>query len=175
MSRTLSIIAAVTNDRAIGRGGDQPIYIKDDLRHFKALTMGRPVIMGRRTWQALPRKPLPGRDNIVLSRNATFQAPGAKVCNSLDTALDQLGADVPDPMVIGGASVYERAMAMPQTHTLYLTRIDTAVPDADTFFPDYGDWQLTGCSPWMTDRTTGYKYRYEVYERSGVAHVTEKP
>jgi len=123
----------------IGRDGDLPWRLGDDLRLFKARTLGKPVVMGRKTWESLPKAPLPGRPNIVVSRNWAFRAPGARVYSSLETALavacararhDKQG----EVFVIGGASLYERALA--RTQRMYIAEVDAA-PDGDVRFPDF--------------------------------------
>ncbi len=135
---TLALIAAVARNGAIGK--DNALLLKDpaDQRHFRDVTMGWPVIMGRRTWESLPPRfrPLPGRRNIVLSRDPSLQLPGAERVSSLDQAL-QLCADSERAFVIGGAELY--ALALPLAQELVLTEIDAEL-DGDTFFP-----------PWLRD------------------------
>lgn len=129
----LSLIAAVAHDGAIGRDNDLLWHDSRDQKHFRAATMGCPVIMGRRTWDSLPERfrPLPGRRNIVVTRNATWQAPGAEVAHSLAEALT-LVADVPKAFVMGGGQLY--AEALPCADELELTEVDASFA-ADTFFP----------------------------------------
>lgn len=129
----LSLIAAVGRGREIGRGNDLLWRTREDQLHFKHTTMGHPVVMGRKTWESLPEKfrPLPGRRNIVVSRNAQFAASGAEVVDSLDAAL-ALAGDVPQVFVVGGAQLY--ALALPRVDQLVLTEID-ATFEADVFFP----------------------------------------
>lgn len=161
---TLSIIVAIAADGAIGRGGDQPFYISEDLRHFKSLTTGHPIIMGRKTFQALPKGALPGRRNIVISRDPAFTAPGAEVVPSIEAAL-ALVADVPEAFIIGGATIY--ALALPLASSLYVTRIDATVPDADTWFPaiDAARWHLVDRSATRIDPKLNIPYRFEEYTR----------
>lgn len=155
----ISIIVAIARDRAIGRDGDQPFYISGDLRRFRQLTMGRPIIMGRRTFEALPHGALPGRRNIVVSRNRAFTAPGVETASSLDEAI-ALADGAPEVMVIGGGSIY--ASALPRATRLLLTEIDAPVPGADTFFPEYDPdaWVTDDLSSWVLDPCSGVKYRY---------------
>lgn len=123
MSLTLSLIVAAAENGCIGRGGDLPWHIPEDLRHFKRLTMGRPVVMGRKTWESIEKRlggPLPGRENIVLSRSGL----------SLDDALAGREGEV---FVIGGAQIY--ALALPRADRIYLTRVHRSVK-GDTFFPE---------------------------------------
>lgn len=164
----MTVIASIGERGELGRGGDLCWHIREDLRRFRELTMGSPVIMGRKTWESLPRRPLPGRLNIVVSRNPLFTggADGADaphvVARSLPEALKAAGGD---GFIIGGASLYEQAL--PLADRLELTRILAADPEADTFFPaiDPARWRLTACSEVMTD-ATGLRFRYETYESS---------
>lgn len=138
MQHTITIIAAVTRDLAIGHGGDLLYHISDDLRHFKTLTMGHPIVMGRRTFESFPKGALPGRRNIVVSRNSAYTAPGAETVGSLEEALalaatESEGIDPSEIFVIGGGQIYSQAL--PLAHRLELTLIDTERPDADTRFP----------------------------------------
>lgn len=135
----LALIVAMDRARAIGRDGGMPWHLPDDLRHFKQVTMGKPVLMGRRTWDSIGRA-LPGRRNLVLTRQDHAHFGGAETVTSLDQAR-ALCADAPELMVIGGGAVY--AMTLPLAHTLWLTEIDTEVADADTWFPphDPAQWQ----------------------------------
>jgi dihydrofolate reductase len=129
----LSLIAAVARNRAIGRGNDLLWNDPRDQKHFRAKTLGCPVIMGRRTWDSLPERfrPLPGRRNIVITRNADWLAPGAEVTHSLPQALARV-ADVPKAFVIGGGELY--AQALPLADELEITEIGQAF-EGDTFFP----------------------------------------
>ena len=131
----LSLIAAVARNGVIGRGNDLAVKLPEDQRHFRSTTAGAPVIMGRSTWDSLPARfrPLPGRRNIVLTRQAAWAADGAEVVHTLDDAL-ALAAGAPRVFVIGGAQVY--ALAMPHADELVLTEIDRDV-DGDTHFPDW--------------------------------------
>lgn len=137
MKPAVTIIVAIDRNRAIGRRGDLIYRIREDLRHFKATTMGHPVIMGRNTWQSLPHA-LPGRRNIVVSTNPDFSAPGAETATSLADAI-ALASAAPDGtpaeeiFIIGGARLY--AAAIPVADRLIVTEIDYACSDADTFFP----------------------------------------
>lgn len=163
----MTIIAAITRDRALGRGGDMIYRISADLKRFKQLTMGRPIVMGRRTFESFPAGPLPGRRNIVISRSAAPDIPsppaGATIewHPSLEAALEAAG---PGAMVIGGGQVY--AQAMPLADRLEITEIDAGAPDADTYFPAIApEWQLIESSPWQTDPRTGVNFRYKTYSR----------
>ena len=128
----LAAIVAVDENWAIGRNGSLLCHLPADMRRFKSLTMGCPVIMGRKTWESLPKGALPGRLNVVVTRNSGYQAPGAVVCTSVEAALAAT-ASAPRRFIIGGAQLY--ASTIDAVDTLYLTRIHATFPDADTFFP----------------------------------------
>lgn len=127
----ISLVVAVAHNGVIGRDGGLPWHISSDLKRFKALTMGKPVIMGRKTWESLPRKPLPGRRNIVITRQQGYEAPGADVVASPEAALALCKAE-PDVAVIGGGEIY--GMFWDKADRLYLTEIDLEV-DGDTRLP----------------------------------------
>jgi dihydrofolate reductase len=139
------LIAALADNGVIGHGGTMPWRLKSDMRHFRALTIGKPVVMGRKTYLSLSISPLPRRTNIVVSRDATFTAPGIVVAPSLEAALQAARGDVlrrraDAVMVIGGADIY--AQAMPLADRLEITQIHAA-PEGDTRFPaiDLGVWR----------------------------------
>ena len=129
------LIAAVARNGVIGRDNDLPWRLPEDLQFFRRTTMGHPVLMGRRNWDSLPAKfrPLPGRHNLVLTRNPDWRAEGATVVHSLAQALDQLG-DAPVLYVIGGGELYR--LALPLADEIVLTEIDREV-DGDVHFPDW--------------------------------------
>jgi dihydrofolate reductase len=129
----LSLIVAVADNGVIGARGGIPWHIPEDVRRFKALTMGKPVIMGRRTWESLPRRPLRGRQNIVISRNEHYSAPGARVVRDFESALFA-AADVEEAFVLGGTAIF--ALALPQADRIYLTEVH-ASPEGDTYFPTF--------------------------------------
>ena len=134
------IVAAVARNRAIGKDNQLLWSLPEDMAHFKALTAGRTVVMGRKTWESLPPRfrPLPGRRNIVVSRQAGYAAPGAELAGSLENALE-LASTADMVFVIGGEQIYRQAMAL--ADRLELTEVDLA-PDADAWFPDVAaaDW-----------------------------------
>ncbi len=149
---TLALIAIVARNGAIGRGNALLWHLREDLQHFKRTTLGSPVVMGRRTWDSIGR-PLPGRRNIVVTRNPGWAAPGTEAAPSLDAALAML-ADAPKVFVIGGGELY--AQALPRADELVITEVDADVADADTFFPDWpreafesevGAWQQAADGP----------------------------
>ncbi len=131
------LIVALDNADAIGRNGTLPWHLPDDLRRFKALTTGHTILMGRRTFVSIGH-PLPNRRNLVLTHDTAFTAPGIEVVHSMDEAL----ASADDPLfVIGGGTVY--AQALPIATRLVLTRVETTIADADTFFPKWesAEWR----------------------------------
>ena len=165
-SLDISLVWAQARDGAIGRDGTMPWHLPEDLAHFKAVTLGGPVLMGRCTWESLPERfrPLPGRENFVVSRQPGFVAEGAVVVGSLDAALAAAanggGGRV---SVIGGGQLYRAAM--PAATELIVTRIDLDVPDADTFAPEIGPgWRLLDAGEPLISRT-GLGYRFERYRK----------
>lgn len=156
--RPLSVIVAVGRDGAIGRDGGLIWRIPADLKRFRQLTMGHAVIMGRRTWQSLPKGALPGRRNIVLTRDDSFEAPGAETAASLADALALCAGD-PEPFVIGGAQVY--AQALPHADRLYLTLVDEECADADARLEGYDPREWRVVSRGDTETTdAGIRYSY---------------
>lgn len=157
----LSLVGAVASNGAIGKNNGLLWSEPEDQKHFRRITLGRPVVMGRRTWDSLPARfrPLPGRRNIVVTRDAAWQAEGAEAATSFDAAL-ALVADAPEVCVIGGAQIY--ALALPHARTLLLTEIDADL-DGDTFFPDFDRRRFT-----VTDRephisAQGVSYSFVTY------------
>ena len=141
----LCAIVAQSENRVIGRGNKMPWHIPEDFRHFKSVTMGKPVIMGRKTFESIG-KPLPGRGNIVVSRS--FSAEGVEVRSSLEEALalakEIAGRDgVDEIMIIGGGQIYEQAL--PITDRVYLTEVHQVIADGDAFFPalNKNEWRET--------------------------------
>lgn len=131
----IHIIAAIDQHRGIGYGGDMLYHIREDLRRFKSLTMGHTLVMGRKTFDSLPGGALPGRRNIVITRNEAWTAQGAERASSLAEALAMAAGD--EIYIIGGGQVY--AEALPLADVLDLTLIHSAAPEVDTFFPPYED------------------------------------
>jgi dihydrofolate reductase len=162
----VGLVWAQAHDRVIGRDGVMPWHLPEDLRRFRQVTDGATVVMGRTTWLSLPERfrPLPGRRNVVLSRQARFEAPGAEVRHSLDEAL-ALGSPAERIWVIGGAEVY--AAALPLADRLAVTEIDAQV-DGDARAPVVDStWQRTACDPptgWH-ESATGLRYRFLDYRR----------
>jgi len=140
IDRRLFIVVAVAADGVIGRQGTLPWHIPADLRRFKALTMGRPMIMGRRTFESLPGV-LPGRRHIVITRDTAWRAPGTEPATSLDAAIT-LAGDAPDIAIVGGAEIF--ALALPRTARIELTTVHTTIPDGDVHMPPLGEgWHET--------------------------------
>jgi dihydrofolate reductase len=155
------LVAAVAANGVIGANGRLPWHLPEDLRHFKALTLGHPVIMGRRTWESLGRA-LPGRENIVVTRAPGYEAPGASVAASLDAAL-ALCAGEPTAFVIGGGELYAEALAV--ADGLVLTEIRRDYP-GDARFPDYdrSAWRETQRKP--QTGADGLRFDFVLYERA---------
>ncbi len=161
----IKIIAAVGRDGAIGRRGELAFHISADLRRFKALTTGHTVVMGRRTFESLPKGALPNRRNIVVTRNPQFSAPGVETASSLQNALDMGAASDGDTFIIGGGEIY--AQAIPQAGELLLTEVDADCPGADTFFPIVSpeEWELNDAADYETDAKSGLSYRFVCFCR----------
>lgn len=148
----INIIAAVARNRAIGSENKLIYWLPNDLKRFKALTTGHTIIMGRNTYLSLPKGALPNRRNVVLSTTVS-ELPGCECFKSLDEALDHCQPDE-DIYIIGGASVYEQAIA--RADRLCLTEVDDTPDKADAFFPPYEDWK----EEWREDHTTDEKHAY---------------
>ena len=159
----LTLVAAVARNGVIGIDNRLPWHLPADLRHFKALTMGNTVIMGRKTWESLPTnfRPLPGRRNVVVTRNAGYQAAGAEVATSLPAAIAAAGKG--EAFVIGGAELY--AAALPLADRLQLTEIDAAF-EGDTHFPaiDPHRWREAARESHRDD--AGLAYAFVTYQRN---------
>ncbi|QJR82763.1 type 3 dihydrofolate reductase [Alteromonas pelagimontana] len=161
------MIAAMAHNRVIGADNGMPWRLPADLRHFKQKTVGKPIIMGRKTYDSIG-KALPGRTNIVLSSKQGFLLPDACVVPTPDDAIDQAMTLTPhdeEIMVIGGGKIYEAFM--PLANTLYLTFIDLAV-EGDTYFPDYlaqGKWNETAREAFSPDDNNPYHYEFVTFER----------
>jgi dihydrofolate reductase len=159
----ISLIAALDRNRAIGRAGTMPWHLPEDLRRFKALTLGRPVLMGRKTALAIGRA-LPGRTNLVLTRGDSAPFAGQEVVHSVEDAIAR-AHDAGELAVIGGGEVY--ALAMPHATHLHLTWIDTAAEDADTHFPafDAGEWCEVSREHHAADARHAHAMDFVDYER----------
>lgn len=160
----ISLIVAAANNNAIGKEGGMPWHLPNDLRHFKNLTWGMPVVMGRKTFESLG-KPLAGRKNIVISRQAGWSAAGAVVVKTIEDALFVAReADMKEVMVIGGGEIYKSLFD--RAKRIYLTRVE-AEPEADTFFPviDPQQWHLMSQKNHEADEKNAYNYSFQVWER----------
>jgi dihydrofolate reductase len=157
---TISLIAAVTRDGGLGKDNQLLVHLPGDLPRFKRLTLGHPIVMGRKTWDSIGR-PLPGRRNIVITRNADWAATGAERAPGFDAAL-ALAGDVERVCVIGGAEIY--ALALPLADELLLTEIE-ADCDADAFFPDWPRDDFRVVSTESNTTAQGLVYRYVTYRR----------
>jgi dihydrofolate reductase len=161
----MGLVWAQSTSGVIGRGGDIPWRVPEDLARFKELTMGHTVVMGRRTWESLPARvrPLPGRRNIVLSRQADFKADGADVLGSLEQASTVLEAE-PQTWVIGGAQIY--LLALPLANRCEVTEVDIDLPrdDDDALAPVLDDGWLGVTGEWRLSRS-GLRYRFHSYCR----------
>lgn len=166
MTSHLALIAALARNRVIGRDNRLPWHLPADLRFFKRTTMGKPLLMGRRTWESIGR-PLPGRRMIVLSRDPGYQAPGCTVARSLDEAVEIAGT-VPEIMVIGGATLYQQTL--PRAERLYLTLVEADVP-GDAWFPEWDqrDWRLVWEESRPADVEHAWPYRFQQRERIRVS------
>jgi dihydrofolate reductase len=156
----LILIAAMDRQRGIGKGNALLWHLPQDLQHFKRTTLGCPVIMGRKTWDSIGR-PLPGRRNIVITRNPAWAAAGAQPAASLEAALSLVGHE-PKVFVIGGAQIY--AQALPQAHTLVLTEVDTQC-DADAFFPAWNAQEFKEVSRESHLGDQGWRFDFVTYRR----------
>jgi len=164
----LSIIVAQAQNRVIGINNNLPWHLPEDLRYFKQVTMGKPIIMGRKTFDSIGR-PLPGRTNIVITRDGSYQPEGVKVVNSLEAARELAenictidGCD--EAMVIGGAQIYEQALSL--ADRLYLTQVHADV-NGDAWFPEFhpGDWMEMGRDDFTASGHNPYDYSFIVLQR----------
>ncbi len=171
----IAIYVAIAENGVIGREGGLPWRLSTDLKRFKAGTMGKPIVMGRKTWESFPKRPLPGRLNIVVTRDKTYRAEGAEVVSSLDDAIAlartkarcMAGAD--EICVIGGGEIY--AQALPRADRLHITHVLAKV-DGDTVFPpiDPEIWYLVSAEDFPAGEKDTHATRYAVYERRAAVH-----
>jgi dihydrofolate reductase len=157
-----SLVVAVARNRVIGRDNQLPWKLPDDLRYFKQVTMGHPVVMGRRTWESIG-KPLPGRTNIVVTRNRGYRAPGCIVVGSLAEAWEAAG-DAEEVSVIGGTTLFEETL--PIADRIHLTEVLAEV-EGDTWFPEFdrSEWKETVVSEHAADEKHRYPFRIVVLDR----------
>ena len=164
MTPRIILVVAAGENGVIGVNGTLPWRIPEDLKRFKALTIGKPNIMGRKTWESLPRKPLPGRTNIVVTRDAAYRAEGARIAHSFEEALAIARGENPSEIaVIGGEAIF--AAALPVADRIELTEV-AAAPDGDAFMPrfDRKDWRETQRE--SPQEPAGLRYAFVTLERN---------
>ncbi|QED48322.1 dihydrofolate reductase [Cytobacillus dafuensis] len=159
----ISLIWAMDENRVIGRNNELPWHIPEDLKFFKRTTMGQPIAMGRKTWDSLGR-PLPGRDNIVVTRNPSFSYEGCTVLNSIEELMEFSNQRDDEIFVIGGAEIFK--LVLPFTDRLYLTRIYHRF-EGDTYFPEinFSEWELISKEKGLKDEKNPFDYEFEIYKR----------
>ncbi|MDX1380823.1 MAG: dihydrofolate reductase [Xanthomonadales bacterium] len=170
--KRITLIAAMARNRAIGRGGGLPWHLPRELQHFKQTTMGKAIVMGRRTWESIGRA-LPGRQNIVVTRQEGFRAEGCEIAASLESAVAAARSD--EVMIIGGGQLY--AGAMPHADRMVLTLVDCA-PEADTWFPPWApaEWRETTLRAERADDLNPLDYRViELTRRRGRDETSPAP
>lgn len=160
----ISIVVAMAANRVIGRDNQLPWHLPADLQHFKQTTMGKPILMGRKTWESIGR-PLPGRTNIVITRDENYEAPGCVVVHSIEAAL-QTAEQQDEVMIIGGAEFYRQVL--PRTDRIYLTRINEDF-EGDTLFPelDSSEWQEVERVDCDADEKNPHSYSFIELDRVG--------
>ena len=159
---TISLVVAASINNVIGRDGGLPWHLPDDLRHFKRLTTGKPIVMGRRTFESIGR-PLPDRRNIVMTRDPDYTAPGCDVATSVSDVLDLVGG-ADEVMIIGGGQVYRDFLA--RADRIYLTRVQAQL-EGDTYFPEIDEaaWELVSSERHAAGEEHGYAFDLMVFER----------
>jgi dihydrofolate reductase len=159
----IAIIVATAKHRVIGQGNDIPWYCPADLQYFKKTTLGAPVIMGRKTWDSLKIQPLPGRENIIITRDPAFTAKGCVIVNSIELALEHV-AQVEKIFIIGGAMIYEQMLD--HADELYVTEVDAEV-GGDRYFPviDQHQWCLDRAEKYSADDRNPYNMVFKRYIR----------
>lgn len=160
----LSLIVAIDQQNAIGRDGDQLAYISDDLKRFKQLTSGHSIVMGRKTFNALPKGALPNRRNIVLTRQNNLELEGCEVVTTVDGVM-QLCKNETEVFIIGGGEIYK--LFLPMAHSIYLTRIHHAFQNTDTWFPkiDATQWEQISCDGPFVDAKSDLPFSFEVLQK----------
>lgn len=160
----LTLIAAAADDRAIGKGNDLPWRLPDDLKFFKKHTLGKPMIMGRKTWESLGEKALPGRTSAVVSTKQLALPEGVLLFSSLDAAIAHFAPE-PETMIVGGGQIF--AEAMPKADCILYTQVQTTVPDAGAYFPEIhkGDWEKVWEEAHPADERHLYAFTFQRWER----------
>ena len=162
----VSAIVAIDEKGAIGKAGQLLWHIPADMKRFKTVTMGHPIIMGRKTFESFPKGPLPGRLNIVLTRDGEYETEGVSVCHTIDDALAVASCSgAGECFVIGGEQVYRQMFD--RVETLYLTIVHASFPDADAFFPTVGndEWNVLSREDFDADERNRYPYSFMVLDR----------
>ena len=159
----IAVIVAVANNNVIGAGNTIPWYCPADLQYFKRITLGSPVLMGRKTYQSLKIQPLPGRQNIIVTRDKQFVAEGCDVVSDLNQAFNLVEAQE-KVFVIGGAEIYEQTL--PSADELYITYVDALI-DGDRYFPNInlGDWILKNEETYLADEKNPYDMSFKIFTR----------
>ncbi|PID44638.1 MAG: dihydrofolate reductase [Proteobacteria bacterium] len=163
----ISIIVAMSENRVIGRNNKLPWYLPNDLRYFKSVTMGKPVIMGRKTFESIGR-PLPGRMNLVITRDEAWQAEGVTICHTIESAIEKAKSSAEitgedEVMIIGGARIYRQTM--PLATRVYLTKVHEEI-DGDAFFDevDWSEWEEVAREDFTAEPPNSYDYSFIVLE-----------
>ena len=165
MSATLTLVIAMADNGAIGQHGKIPWKIPADMQHFKTVTMGKPCIMGRKTWDSLPKKPLPGRRNIVVTRESSLKGDGVVFVHSLDEAIAQADSESPREIaVIGGSDIYKSALS--RANRVYLTEVHAAF-NGDVFMPPFNalEWKEVSREDHAASETGGLGFSFVTLER----------
>ncbi|MCM3566890.1 dihydrofolate reductase [Neobacillus mesonae] len=159
----ISFIVAMDENRVIGRDNQLPWHLPEDLKFFKRTTMGHPIAMGRKTFESIG-KPLPGRDNLIITRQKGYRAEGCKVFDSMDDFLEYCNKQNEEIFVIGGAEIFKETFAF--ANRLYITRIHH-VFEGNTYFPVFNlnDWTLVSSAQGIKDEKNPYDYEFQVYDR----------
>ena len=167
----ISLIVAVSANSVIGARGELPWRLPDDLRRFKRLTMGKPIVMGRLTWDSIGR-PLPGRQNIIISRNPEFAAPGCDIAASPEDAIG-LAGDAEELMIIGGGHIYRDFF--PRASRIYMTQVAASI-DGDTSFPELadGEWNETRRESHPADEQHAYAFDFIQLDRIGASFLDQR-
>ena len=161
--KSIEAIVASDANGAIGRQGDLLCHLPADMKHFKEVTMGHSIVMGRKTFESFPRRPLPGRQNIVITRNRQWQYPSVTVAHSVEDAISAAATD--DVFIIGGADIYEQTL--PLVDVLHLTLIHARWASADAFFPalDMNEWQEVYREHHWSDHRNAYEFDFITLKR----------
>lgn len=159
----ISIVVAMDKNRLIGRNNELPWHLPADLAYFKKVTMGKPIVMGRKTHESIGR-PLPGRDNIIITRNSEFNVEGCIIVHTVDDILKLANGTTSELCVIGGSEIFKEVL--PYTDRLYITEIDYSF-DGDTYFPeiDHTEWELISREQGSSDEKNPYTFFYNIYDR----------